>query len=81
MNVVFPLWWSTIQRELRIMNMKPIPMDYLPKNKQNSPQPPTPYPAKPKPNKKNQPLQTAKPSCLRPLSTIKILFNNSSTHI
>lgn len=61
MNVVFPLRWSTIQRELRIMNMKPIPMDYLPKNKQNSPQPPTPYPAKPKPNKKPNPSKPLNP--------------------
>ena len=39
MNAVFPLRWNTIQTELRIMNMKPIPMDYLQKNKQNSPHP------------------------------------------
>lgn len=41
--------------ELRIMNMKPIPMDYLPKNKTKLPQPPNTIPAKPKPNKKPTP--------------------------
>ena len=54
MNVVFPLWWNTIQRELRIMNMKPIPMDYLPKNKQNSPHPQHHTPPQTKPKQKNQ---------------------------